>query len=92
MSARVPPACKMLYLWQRLGERLTTSEGSECWWFSRAGGTSECGGVGGLDKELLSSLLELQTNIGGSAVQQGLAGCARGSSSGWLEEWFFLVR
>ena len=73
--------------------------------FPHAGGAGECGGVGGLAKDLLSSLLGLQTNVGGSAVvPQGLAGgraqsweprptCARGSqSSGWLEECFVVER
>ena len=32
VMGQVAKACKMLHLWQRLRERLTTSEGSECWW------------------------------------------------------------
>ena len=68
---RAAEACDMLYLWQRLRERLKTNERSECWLFSCAGGTSECGGVGGLAKDLLSSSSELHANVGGSAVQQG---------------------
>ena len=50
-------------VWQLLRERLTTSEGSGCSFFSRVDGQ--------VSKS--SPSLELHAKVGGSAVQEGLA-------------------